>query len=267
MPVLLNNMKNKKQVIEIQQNKSITEIRLAHPPANALGPELVRALAAAITDAPGAGAKGIVLSGAPGMFSAGLDLPALLALDKAAISVFWHDFVGLIRMLADMPIPVAAAITGHSPAGGAVLALCCDYRVMAEGRYKIGLNEVRVGLPLPAVLFEALTLVVGRRKAALLGGEGVLLEPQQALAARFVDELAGPENVVPQARQWLESVLALPAHAYGETRRRARAPLRKVMADATAAPAIDAIVDSWFHDETQANLHRVVAELRDRKKR
>ncbi|HET7369394.1 MAG TPA: enoyl-CoA hydratase/isomerase family protein [Gammaproteobacteria bacterium] len=254
-------------MIDIEEYTSIREIRLAHPPANALGPELVRALSAAVTEAPAAGARGIILSGAPGMFSAGLDVPALLSLDRPAVRTFWRDFVALICALADAPIPVAAAITGHSPAGGAVLALCCDYRVMAEGGYKIGLNEVRVGLPLPAVLFEALAHVVGHRKAALLGGEGRLLDPGQALTTGFVDELAPADDVVPQARQWLESVLALPPHAYSETRRRTRAPLRRAMADAAVAPAIDAIADSWCHDDTQAILHRVVADLRDKKKR
>ncbi|HET7568961.1 MAG TPA: enoyl-CoA hydratase/isomerase family protein [Gammaproteobacteria bacterium] len=249
-------------MIEIKEHNGIRDICLARPPANALNPELVQALAAAVAGAPTAGAKGVLLAGAPGMFSAGLDLPQLLSLDRRAITAFWRDFVGLMCALADAPIPVVAAITGHSPAGGAVLALCCDYRVMAEGRYKIGLNEVRVGLPLPAVLYETLATVVGPRQAALLGGEGRLLESEQALTAGFVDELASPDDVVPRARNWLESVLALPVNAYATTRRRARASLRSTLADAATGPAIDAIADSWFSVETQTNLKRVVAELR-----
>lgn len=242
-------------------------IRLSRPPANALNPALVQALTAAVADAPASGVRGIVLSGAPGMFSAGLDLPELLPLDRDTITAFWGDFVGLMRVIVDSPVPVAAAITGHSPAGGAVLALCCDYRVMAAGPFRIGLNEVRVGLPLPAILYDALTHVVGPRQAALLGVEGRLLDSAQALAAGFVDELAPPEAVEAKALDWLNSVLALPATAYSTTRTRARAAIRAAFADAAAAPAIQAIADSWFSDETQASLQRVVAELRARKKR
>ncbi|HET6725789.1 MAG TPA: enoyl-CoA hydratase/isomerase family protein [Gammaproteobacteria bacterium] len=254
------------QVIEVEQQDDVSLIRLARPPANALNPALVQALIAAIADAPASGARGIALSGAPGLFSAGLDLPELLTLDRDAITVFWSDFVGLMRAMADSPIPVAAAITGHSPAGGAVLALCCDYRVMAEGSFRIGLNEVRVGLPLPVILYDALTHVVGPRRAALLGVEGRLLDPAQALATGFVDELAPPEAVEAKALGWLNGVLTLPPAAYSATRAHARASLREAFADAAAAPAIRAIADSWFSEETQASLKRVVAELRVKKK-
>lgn len=253
-------------MLEQTRHRQLLEIRFARPPANAFDAELVAALTTAVAKAPAEGARGIVISGAPGMFSAGLDLPTLLQLDRAAITAFWRDFIGMVRTLALSPLPLAAAVTGHSPAGGAVVALCCDYRVMAAGSFKIGLNEVRVGLPLPLILLQMLTYVVGPRQAALVGAEGRLLDPQQALAAGFVDELAPPETVVAKARGWLDGVLALPARAYAESRSRARAPLRDALSDAAAAPAIDAIVESWFSAETQASLQRVVAELKSRKK-
>jgi enoyl-CoA hydratase/carnithine racemase len=63
------------QLIEVEQKEATTMIRLSRPPANALNPALVQALTAAVADAPASGVRGIVLSGAPGMFSAGLDLP------------------------------------------------------------------------------------------------------------------------------------------------------------------------------------------------
>lgn len=242
------------------------ELKLARPPANALDPELVGALTAAVAAAPDEGARGIVISGAPGLFCAGLDLPHLLKLDRAAIGAFWADFVAMMRVLADSPVPVAAAITGHSPAGGAVIALCCDYRVMADGRFRIGLNEVRVGLPLPAILYAALAHVVGPRQAALLGAEGRLIDPRQALRAGFIDAVVPPGEVVANALAWLGGVLALPRNAYAETRRRARAGLRAAFSEAGAAPAIDAIVEAWFGAETQENLHRVVEELKAKKK-
>jgi enoyl-CoA hydratase/carnithine racemase len=115
----------------------------------------------AIVQAPEDGAAALVLSGSPGLFSAGLDIPVLLQLDRDAMRTFWHGFFGLCAALARSPIPVAAAVTGHSPAGGAVLALFCDYRVMARGEYRIGLNEVQVGLTVPDCIQAALRRLVG----------------------------------------------------------------------------------------------------------
>src|SRR5687767_8146601 len=120
-------------MFETINHGTIRELKLARPPVNALSPDLVKALRTAIQDAPGTGARALVLSGQPGMFSAGLDVPALLALDRAGITAFWDDFFGLIATIGRSPIPIVAAITGHSPAGGAVLSIFCDYRVMARG--------------------------------------------------------------------------------------------------------------------------------------
>src|SRR6185369_17057957 len=107
------------------------------------------------------GARGIVLSGREGMFSAGLDVPTLLQLERDHLRAFWNDFFGLCAALARSSIPVVAAVTGHAPAGGAVLAIMCDYRVMARGPFRIGLNEVQVGLSVPECIQAALRRLVG----------------------------------------------------------------------------------------------------------
>jgi len=96
------------------------------------------------------------------MFSAGLDVPFLLTLDRPAIAALWRTFYALLRALAGSPLPIAAAVTGHAPAGGAVLMLFCDWRVMADGAWKVGLNEVQVGLTLPPVIFQAFKRQVDR---------------------------------------------------------------------------------------------------------
>src|SRR5688572_31636158 len=115
------------------------------------------------------------------MFSAGLDVPSLLALDRAGIVRFWGEFFGLVRAIARSPIPTVAAIGGHSPAGGAVLAIFCDYRVMARGSYRIGLNEVQVGLTVPEIIQAALRRLVGAYRAERLMVAGAMLESEDAL--------------------------------------------------------------------------------------
>ena len=253
-------------MIQTLDHGPIRELRLDRPPANALSPELVAALRAAIEAAPGEGARALVLSGSPRMFSGGLDVPHLIQLDRAAILAAWRDFYGMMRALAASPIPVAAAITGHSPAGGAVISLFCDVRIMAEGDFRIGLNEVQVGLFLPPVIYRAMRLVVGNRQAERLCVGGLLIPAAEALRVGMVDELAAPERVVERAAEWCQSLLALPPQAMANTRRLARAELAGLFAnEETNEQEILGVLDEWFSEETQRVMRELVERLAKKK--
>jgi len=252
-------------MIQILDHGDVRELRLDRPPANALSPELIAALRAAVEEAPAAGARALVLSGAPGFFSGGLDVPYLIHLDRSAIAVAWRDFYGLLGSLAGSPIPVAAAITGHSPAGGAVMSIFCDVRIMAEGAdggYRIGLNEVQVGIPMPPVIFQALRRQVGAREAERLCVTAQLVPAAEALHIGLVDELVAPEGVVARAVEWCKSILAMPPEAMAITRRLARADLVSLFEANEAELA--ALVDMWFSAETQGALRALVERLAKR---
>jgi 3,2-trans-enoyl-CoA isomerase len=252
-------------MITIQDHGPVRELRLSRPPANALSPELVDALAAALEQAPHDGARALVLSGAPGLFSGGLDVPLLLTLDRAGILSMWRNFYRLLHGLAASSIPVAAAITGHSPAGGAVLSIYCDYRVMAEGAFKIGLNEVQVGLPMPVAILHALVRLVGPRQAERLCVGALMLPAAEAARIGLVDELAPLEQVVEQALAWCRSVIALPPTAMARTRETARADLVRLM-DEGLSGELDGLVDDWFSPETQGAMRAMVERLAQKKK-
>lgn len=248
----------------IEHDAGIVELRLAHPPANALNPALVHELHMAVKTAPDKGARALILSGAEGMFSAGLDVPALLKLDKTSMDVFWKEFISLLRLIALSPIPMAAALTGHSPAGGAVLAIFCDTRIAAEGKFKIGLNEVRVGLPVPAVIYAALKRLVGVRQAERLCLHGLLISPEEALQIGLVDQVLPAQQVLPAALEWCRSLLALPPLAVAATRKLARADLADLFAE-LGERSHEELMNVWFSAETQAAMRALVAELAARK--
>lgn len=250
----------------IDHDGGIRELRLARPPVNALDPDLIHALREAVETAPRDGAEALLISGAPGMFSAGLDVPVLLTLDHAALEPVWRDFFGLAAALACSPIPSVAAITGHSPAGGAVLAVHCDYRVMARGPYRIGLNEVQVGLTVPDCIQRTLARLVGAYRAERLLVAGTMLESEAAQAIGFVDELADVEHVVTRAMIWLRELLALPREAMRTTRAQARVDLAAVYADPARLP-IQSFLDGWFALEAQTVLKALVAQLKSGKPR
>ena len=248
-------------MIETSVHGLVHQIRLARPPVNALNPELCDGIVAALPAALADGAQGIVLAGGQKVFSAGLDVPHLLSLgeDHAALSDAWTRFFRAAQALAESPVPVVAAITGHSPAGGCVLALCCDYRVMADGPFRIGLNETQVGLVAPDGIQALMARVVGPHRAERLLVAGAMVESAEALRIGLVDELAAIDAVDTRARLWLEDLLQLPREPMLATRRIAR---RDILG-ALAPERIDlpSFVGRWTHPDTQAGLRAMLARI------
>ena len=244
----------------------IRELRLARPPVNALDPALCRALIAGLDAAVAEDMDAVVVSGAPGMFCAGLDVPYLMSLgeDRHALQAAWGAFFGAARALAGLRIPVVAAITGHAPAGGCVLSLCCDYRVMARSTdpsrpFAIGMNEPQVGLAVPAGAQQLMRRVVGHHRAERLLVAGAMVPAERALAIGLVDELADTGEVVAQALAWLEPLLRLPRAPMLQTRALARADL--VRALDTDHLHLDRFVEGWYEPDTQAGLRALLARL------
>jgi len=172
----------------------------------------------------------------------------------------WRDFYALMGALACSPIPIAAAITGHAPAGGTVLALFCDWRVAADGNLKIGLSEVQVGLPLPPVILSALRRLVGPHRAEWLAVTGLLVSPTEAAVLGLVDEVVPADRVVDRALKWCQDLVVLPRTATGLTRKQARADLVSQFARDLDHELAE-VNSWWWGQETQAALHRMVEQL------
>jgi 3,2-trans-enoyl-CoA isomerase len=247
----------------IAHEGGITELRIARPPINLIDVDVLKALRQALADAAANGQRGIILSGTPGVFSSGVDIAALVDGERAAVRAYWEQVFLLACEMAQYRQPIIAAITGHCLAAGALLAVFCDYRVMARGAWQLGLNEVRVGVALPACFQFAVRRVVGALNAERLLVFGRTLDPQQALDMGLVDELAHPANVVTFARERLNELLAMPRHGLTETRAIARDDLRQAFADIDALP-LDEFVDAFLQPETQAVLRQVASQIRRR---
>ncbi len=248
---------------KIDHAGGIVELRLDRPPVNALNPALVKRLDDAIAEAVADDARALVLSGSPGLFSAGLDVPELLELDESGMAEFWHDFFGLLGRIARSDVPVATALTGHSPAGGTVIALFADYRIQAEGDFRLGLNEVQVGLVVPPVIHRALVRLIGRYPAERHLVAGEMIPGTEALEIGMVDELAPADEVVDRAVAWCGNLLQLPSHAMQGTRRLCRADLAALFDDGDALD-ISSFVDGWFAEPTQATLRLLVERLKQK---
>ena len=245
----------------IDHPPDIREIRLSRPPVNALNADLLDAIVAAVGGAREVSA--IVVSGQRGMFSAGLDVPGLLALERpaltAAFEVLWHAQ----RALAQSPVPVIFAITGHCPAGGTVLAIHADYRVMAKGDFKLGLNEVQVGLYPGPVIHGAFRRLLGGHAAQLLT-RGALIDPHAALRVGLVDELVDAAQCIPRALEVAREFTALPREPMLRTRRLAREDLTTLFGapdetDRLAREFGHIAAQTWYSPVTQERLKLLFA--------
>lgn len=250
-------------MLEITRHDSVGAIRLAKAPVNALNHEMVSALTRSLHEI-GKTHDAVIISGNEGVFSAGLDVVELLPLGRQAMTDFWTAFFELLKTIVCLPVPVATAITGHAPAGGAILNLMSDYRVMSRGNFKIGLNEARVGLVVCPLLQESLERVIGKRLAEKMLMTGTLLSPEQALETGLVDALEdGFDNTVEHALNWCKELLSLPRHAMLGNRAMARAQFCQAFTD-SMAENVAKMVDGWFTEDTQVSLAALVNKLKSR---
>ena len=231
----------------------VVEITLSGPGRNALGSEVMQGLLAQLERA---GREPVLLGGAGGTFSAGLDLKEVAALDRPGMERFLDLLEQLVERLYLHPGPTVACVDGHAIAGGCVLALCCDHRVAASRPdIRIGLNEVALGLEFPPKLFR-----VVRRRVAPRALERVLLEaglhdPRTALELGLVDELADDAPTVARAR--LARLAAHPREAYEATKR----ALRAGVCDLTAAEEHrfrEELVPAWCTPAVKARVRAVL---------
>jgi enoyl-CoA hydratase/carnithine racemase len=159
--------------------------------------------------------------------------------------------------------PMVAAISGHSPAGGCVLAICCDYRVMAEGKFIIGLNEVPVGIIVPESIFHLYAFWLGNAPAYRALLEGKLMSTQEALSAGLVDELVSPESILHAAERKMLTYIQLERKTWQQSKMNIREDLlKKVSADQTEMLAH--MLEQWWSPSTRSILKTIIQNLQQK---
>ena len=206
--------------------------------------------------------QGIILHGNEGFFSSGLDLIELYDYNEQQIAEFWEAFLHLISSFVAFDKPAVAAITGHSPAGGCVLALCCDYRIMAAGEYIIGLNELAVGIVVPESIFRLCSFWTGNRIAYQFLLEGRLLSPQDALGYGLVDEVTDMKHIRQASEKQLTNYMQLEQHAWRQTKRYLRDGLLRHF-HSWQEEVIAAVLKQWWAPSTRSIVHTVIQNLKN----
>lgn len=244
---------------ELQQREGLGVLRLQAGSANALNYRVLEALAEGLKQAQAAKLKGLVLTGYDRFFSAGLDLIEVYDYNRKQMARFLEDFDVALQKLFGMPMPIVAAINGAATAGGCILALACDYRVIAESGAVVGLNEIRLGLPLPAAALEIARYALATHHYALVFYNGKMFDAHEAHRLGLVHEVAAPERLLEQAWQRLHEFTDHPGepHATLKTTLRGSALERMIK---SAGAMREAFLDAWFNPEAR----KTIGEIREK---
>lgn len=195
---------------------AVALITLDDGKANVLTSEVIDSLLEAL-DAAEARAEAVVLAGRPGVFSGGVDIDVLRAGSDPAM-VLIHKATDVCLRLAEFPRPVVAACTGHAVALGAVLLLCCDLRVGLAGDFKVGFNEVAIGLPVPELVVGLARARLSRRHLMLACNSARIYTPTEAIEVGFLDTVH-PSNIPDHAVTMAASLAAhVEPWAFAKTR-------------------------------------------------
>ncbi len=214
--------------------------------------ELIHALEKVKNDT---GIRGLVLSSQnEKFFSIGFDIPNLIKLGKEDFAVFYKAFNQLCISLYTLPKPTTTAITGHAIAGGCILALCCDYRIIAEGHKLMGLNEIKLGVSVPYPADRILRDLVGARAAQEIMETGKFYSADELLKIGMVDQVVSQSTVVSSAIERSKIIGAMPESAFALIKRNRIEPVvEQISKSLEEKEAL--FVDLWFSDPAQKLLN------------
>lgn len=205
--------------------------------------------------------KGVIINGKENFFSAGLDLPELFEYDEKQFESFWKNFMDLVCDLVAFDKPLIASINGHSPAGGCILAIGCDYRVMAAGNYKIGLNEIPIGLVVPRGVFDIYSFWIGTKTAYQYLMDGKLYSPEHAKEIGLVDEVVAADKVLETAENKLKQYLKYEQNGWRITKRQLKQDQLKSISSISDFE-MKTMLQQWWSEPVRSIVRQFVENLK-----
>jgi Delta3-Delta2-enoyl-CoA isomerase len=245
------------EFIRLAIEEELAEVRLERGKVNAIDERLVEELSACLGQlADDPRVRATILTGTGSFFSFGFDVPHFLGYSKGAFTEYLGSFTALYRDLFSHPKPIVAALNGHAVAGGCMLAIACDARIMIGGKAKIGLNEIGFGSSVFAGSVGMLRFCVGERRAQQILYAGALYSAEEALALGLVDAVATAHGLADEARRAARQLAGKDADAFRNIKRLLRKPVVEEML-ARETQSIREFVEIWYSEATRKRLQEI----------
>ncbi|MFC1564968.1 enoyl-CoA hydratase/isomerase family protein [candidate division KSB1 bacterium] len=246
-------------MISMEKQNKIAIIKLTRGVTNPINLELIRKLSDTLDNIENdPEIRGLVLTSANDkFFSIGFDIPELIGLDEDDFGVFYRSVNQVCLKLYTLPKPTLAAVNGHAIAGGTVVALCCDYRYIADGRKLMGLNEIKLGVTVPYPVDCILRDLAGSRNATEIMESGEFYEPEVSLQMGLVDRIVPQGELLSESIKKIEQLGNMPAEAFAAIKRNKTEPMVKKIAEKLKEKE-DLFINLWFSDNARNALNEAI---------
>ena len=249
-------------MIERKDTGGIRILKLAHGKVSAMDLELAEAFTREMHDAAAAPVKAVIVTGTGSAFSAGVDLFRVVNDGPEYGRRFLPVLDGFLRAALTMPKPMVAAVNGHAIAGGCILAACCDHRIMVDGTGRIGIPELGVGVPFPALPLQIMATRVADAALRDLVFTARTVQVDEAKTLGLIDEKCPAGMLMDRALEVAERLAAIPAGAFALTKETFYTP---ILARAkTLSDLNDRVIDAWMqphtYDTIRAYLEKTVGK-------
>ncbi|KAK6632767.1 hypothetical protein RUM43_013538 [Polyplax serrata] len=205
---------------QVNSKTGVVTVAMKRPPVNSLSLELVTELTNTMMQFEKDKGRGMILTSAtPGIFTAGLDIMELYQPNPDRVKSYWTALQDMWLNLYSSSYPTAAAISGHSPGAGCLIACSCDYRAMVQGKFTIGLNETQLGLVAPSWFVDTFRNVLPKRESEHALITGKLFPTEEALKVGLVDAMVPDNNAaIEKAAEYIASLSRLNFQAMAQTK-------------------------------------------------
>lgn len=248
--------------IDVECREGTDIIRLTRGVTNAINLELIKELSGCLASIKeDTSISGIVLTSANNkFFSIGFDIPGLIKLKTSEFKEFYQSFNQLCIALYTFPKPTVTAITGHAVAGGCILTICCDYRYIADGRKLMGLNEIKLGVPLPYPADRILRQIIDDRAVRQILDTGDFFPPEDTIKMGMVDEVLPIDKVVAKSIEKVKSITTLSLDAYNMIKRN-RTEKVEAQIRGSLLEKEKVFIEMWYTEETRRKLEAALEKF------
>ncbi len=247
--------------INLSINENIATMVLNRPKVNALNEAVVEELEECFQKlADDSNVKAVILTGEGSFFSFGLDVPEFLSYSKDSFIKFLTKFTDLYGYIFTFPKPVVAALNGHTIAGGCMIAIACDYRLMVSGKARISLNELTFGSTVFAGSVEMLRFLIGGRNAESALYTGAMYSAEEAKELGLIHDVVSKEDLRDSAQRIAGDFAKRDSRAFGSM----KTLIRKQAGEEMKRRERDSIIefaDIWYSEGTWKNLRNI--KIRD----